>query len=92
MKRERKRYVLLSFSSQPTTYQKAMEEVGEAFRSKGIRAWPIHYEPGILVYRCLNRSIDCFRSLFPMVLSNNECIAIKGVSGTIRALRRKFMS
>jgi len=92
MKRMRKRYVLLSFSSQLTSHQKASDEVGEALRSQGIRAWAVRSGPGILIYGCSNRSIDGFRGLFPMVLTDNARIDIKGVSGTLKALKRNFMT
>jgi len=92
MKRMRRRYVLLSFSSQLTSHQEAADEVGEALKSKGIRAWVVRIGPGILIYGCSNRSIDGFRSLFPLVLSDDARIDIKGVSGTLKALKRNFMS
>jgi hypothetical protein len=39
MKRMRRRYVLLSFSSQLTSHQEVADLVGEALKSQGIRAW-----------------------------------------------------
>jgi len=92
MKRIRQRYVLLSFSPQLTPPQKVADEVGEALRAQGIRGGAISSGPGILIYRCSNRSIDGFRGLFPLVLTDDVRIDIKGVSGTLKALKRNFMS
>jgi len=92
MKRMRKRYVLLSFSSQLTSHQEAADKVGEALNSRGIRAWVVRSGLGILIYGCSNRSVDEFRGLFPLVLTDNAHIDIKGVSGTLKALKRNFMS
>jgi len=92
MKRMRQRYVLLSFSSQLTSHKEVADEVSEALRSQGIGAWAVHSGPGTLIYRCSNRSIDEFRGLFPLVLTDNARIDIRGVSGTLKALKRNFMS
>ena len=92
MKGMRKRYVLLSFSTQLTSHQDVSDEVSEALRAKGIRAWVIGSGPGILIYRCSNRSIEGFRGLFPLVLADDLHIDIKGVSGTLKAIKRNFMS
>jgi hypothetical protein len=92
MKRFRKRYVLLSFSSPLTPLQMASQEVNGALRSQGIRAWLIHNEPGFLIYRCPHASIERFKGLFPMILPNNESIVVERISGTIRALKRSCLS
>ena len=92
MKRFRKRYVLLSFSSPLTPTQMASQEINGALRSQGIRAWLINYGPGFLIYRCPHTSIDRFKGLFPLTLPNDEGIVIERISGTLRALKRRCLS
>lgn len=88
MKRVRRRYVLLSFSSSAISAQKASELVYGLLGSRGIRTMEIHAGPGILIYRCSNRDLGDLRGLFPLTLSGDESIRIERVSGTLKGLSK----
>jgi hypothetical protein len=87
MKRFRKRYILLSFSSSSPPIQEQSKHIDELLRSNRIRASIVQCGPSFLIYRCSHRLVDDFRKLFPLILPDNARVTVKGVSGTLKRLR-----
>ena len=92
----RRRYILIAFAP-PGCPPKGLGERLRRLLSKSlpgaevvlIRSWE-----GGLILRCGHRALDGLRAMFPMALAFDDCqvsLAVAGVSGTLRRLRRKFI-
>ncbi|MGQ9514244.1 MAG: hypothetical protein ACUVTL_04255 [Thermoproteota archaeon] len=91
MKRYRKRYILLSFSSVSSPIKEQAKYIDDLLKSKRIRASIIQHGPDFLIYRCSHTLVDDFRRIFPITLSDNTQVVVKGTSGSLKGLRNKFI-
>ncbi|MBO3803470.1 MAG: hypothetical protein JTT11_06295 [Candidatus Brockarchaeota archaeon] len=91
MKRFRKRYILLAFSSLSTPAKDQSKYVDEVLGSNKIKASIVQYGPTFLVYRCPHKLAGDFKRLFPLALPGGARATVEGVSGTLKRLRNNYI-